>query len=314
MKRTSNALALLAMLALGTTQAQLLEQATPQERELLQRALGISDAAQFMPGALPAEIERDFGASLKTLPNLRVIGSVVQGAPSNAYGPYIQSHLVTTARAAHVEAVMTAALRQTGWQDKDSAVVASSRNAFTSGSVRGVPVTTYLKGERHLSYFSSEHHGTTSVTLSMDRELSTSTSLALLSSSLARPPLANDGASNSAPPGGRRTPFANGSLPRLAPPPDARVRETGSRASTDFAKDTATIFTSGSAEHVFDHYVEELRKAGWRLTGREVRSNGEVVASFDVRFQERDLQGRLSMTSEAIQPGRFDVRLESFGR
>lgn len=307
------------MLAFGTTQAQLLEKATPQERELLQRALGISDATQFMPGRVPDEVRRALGLSFLSSPDLRIVGSIMQGAPNDPFS-LMQAYFVTPRPQNDVRQAIEYGLSQDGWQLKYPASERlQSRNAFAapaSAAPSNVAPGPYCKGDRNLNFFSLESAGTTNVSVSISRELPVTDPAGFSSGCPARTTFGADNAYSPAPPpSGQPDLWANWPLPRLAAPSGARVQETGSSAGSDMAKDIASVFAEGrTASQVFDHYVEQLRGAGWRLTGRKVQPSGEFIAGFNFRFQNRELQGRLSMTPKKNQPGRFDVQLESFGR
>lgn len=62
--------------------------------------------------------------------------------------------------------------------------------------------------------------------------------------------------------------FADLTLPRLMPPPGSRSACTGSSSSSDHFDQHLRLQTDLSTKDVVEHYVELLKKDGWKLEGR----------------------------------------------
>ncbi|AZI42376.1 hypothetical protein EHF33_06105 [Deinococcus psychrotolerans] len=280
-----------------------LQQLTPNERELLLSSANLGDDSGFLPGQLTPKLP----FTLPTLPSQRIVGSIVRGPQD------IQVYLKSGGPFLEVRDRLSAALKQQGWIKKYpsgpnlQAFVSDAPSSTDTSFFGGVPYCKpEVKGNLNINAYSAGSEVSISLIFGSDY---------------------NNG---SCPQGSSSTPDnfysrqdsyapaeTSWSLPELAPLPKTEVEQINTSYGGSESSVVATLYAPQTTEALFSHYVTALRAAGWTLTGQVANPSAaggeERLALFRLTFKGKNLQGILQLKARPAKgrngKQRFDVKL-----
>ncbi|WP_161880258.1 hypothetical protein [Deinococcus alpinitundrae] len=287
------------------TADKVLQQLTPNERELLLSSANLRSETGFLPGQLPPKLP----FTLPALPGQRIVGSIVRSAQD------MQLYLKSTGPFLDVRDRLSGALAKQGWLKKypsgpvNQAFLSDGPDPTDSSFFGGSP---YCKPgtDENLSINAYSTESDIAVNLTFSPNYDTDKSCP-------------QGSRSAAPDNfyARQDSYtpaeSNWSLPELAPLPQTEAEQRSSSYGGNDTSEVATLYAPQNAQTLFDHYVAALKTAGWTLTGQVANpaaSGGEErLALFHLTFKGKSLQGLLQLKA---RPGkgregkqRFDVKL-----